>query len=187
MKRIKPASTGRVHSRSLDIATYPYVEGKLVVEGVLKDERFYKSHLMTGETRPPGILHHMIIRMVVAGPDLVIEDIEAELPQTPRDECQETYDSLKPVIGMSISAGFTNRVKTVLGGPVSCSHLVALLNSMASAAVQGFWSEIVRQPYNPEDFSEKAMEVVLNTCHVWRSDGPAVREHKERFRRETQS
>ena len=186
MMRILPPDTGKVHSRSLDIVTYPYEEGKLLVEGVLKDERFCKSHLMTGETRPPGILHHMVIRMVVAGPDLVIEDIEAELPQTPRDECRETYDSLKPVIGMSISAGFTNRVKAALAGPVSCSHLVALLNSMASAAVQGFWSEIVRRPYNPEDFSEKAMEVVLDTCHVWRSDGPAVKEHRKRFGLDTQ-
>jgi hypothetical protein len=52
---------------------------------------------------------------------------------------------------------------------------------MASAAVQGVWSDIVRRPYNPADFSEKAMEVVLDTCYVWRSDGPAVREHRKRF------
>ena len=47
-------------------------KGKLIVEGVLKDERFGPSHLMTGEIRPPGTLHHMIVRMVVAGPGLGI-------------------------------------------------------------------------------------------------------------------
>jgi len=181
MQRINPDRTGKIHARTLDIATYPHEHGKLIVEGVLKDERFCPSHLMTGEIRPPGTLHHMIVRMVVAGPDLVIEDIEASMPHTPRDECRETEESLQPVIGMSISAGFTNRVKAALSGPTGCSHLVALLLAMASAAVQGFWSDIVRQPYNPADYSHKAMEVVLDTCHVWRSDGPAVKEYREKL------
>jgi len=183
MQRIKTAGPGKVHARTIDIAVYPHGEGKLVVEGVLKDERPCRSHLMTGQTRPPGILHHMIIRMVVTGPDLVIEDIEAELPQTPRQECRETEESLQPVIGMSISAGFTRRVKTTLGGPCGCSHLTALLLAMAPAAVQGFWSNLVRVPYNPADYSEKAMEVVLDTCRVWRSDGPTVKEFREKFER----
>ena len=179
MKRIKSPGTARIHNRTLDIATYPCEDGKLIVEGELKDERFCPSHLMTGETRPPGILHHMVIRMVVAGPDLVIEDIEAELLQAPREECRETAESLQPVIGMSISAGFTNRVKAALSGPSGCSHLAALLLAMASAAVQGFWSDVVRRPYHPADYSAKALETVLDTCHVWRSDGPAVKEYRK--------
>lgn len=181
MSRIKPAAPGKVHARNIEITVYPHGEGKLILEGVLKDERTGKSHLMTGDTRPPGILHHMIVRMVVAGPDLVIEDIEAELPQTPREACRETEDSLRPIVGMSISAGFTHRVKTALGGPAGCSHLTALLLAMAPAAVQGFWSNLVRTPYNPADYSEKAMAVVLDTCRVWRSDGPLVKEYRETF------
>ena len=181
MPRIKPADPEKIHTRSIDIAVYPQGGGKLIVEGVLKDQRPCKSHLMTGETRPPGILHHMIVRMVVTGPDLVIEDIEAELPQTPRDECRETEDSLQPVIGMSISAGFTHRVKAALGGPSGCSHLAALLLAMAPAAVQGFWSNLVRTPYNPADTSEKAMAVILDTCHVLRADGPAVKKYRKKI------
>jgi len=183
MPRIKPGGPEKIHGRTIDIAVYPHEEGKLMVTGTLKDWRTGPSHLMSGETRPPGILHHMIVRMVVAGPDLVIEDIEAELPQTPREECLETDESLQPVIGMSISAGFTNRVKAVLGGPAGCSHLTALLLAMAPAAIQGFWSHIVREPYDPADYSEKAMEVVLDTCHVWRSNGPTVKEYQKKLER----
>ena len=181
MPRINPDAAEKIHIRTIDTAVYPQEQGKLIVTGTLKDLRTGPSHLMNGETRPPGLLHHMTIRMVVAGPDLVIEDIEAELPQTPREECLETEDSLQPVIGMSISTGFTNRVKSVLSGPAGCSHLTALLLAMAPAAVQGFWSHIVRKPYDPADHSEKAMEVVLDTCHVWRSDGPAVKEYREKM------
>jgi len=182
MPRINPDAADKIHARSIDIAVYPHDADKLIVAGTLKDRRTGPSHLMSGETRPPGILHHMVIRMVVAGPDLIIEDIEAELPETPREECQETEASLQPVIGMSISAGFTNRVKAALGGPAGCSHLTALLLAMAPAAIQGFWSHIVRTPYDPADYSKKAMEVVLDTCHVWRSNGPAVKAFRDKFR-----
>ena len=123
----------------------------------------------------------MAIRMVVAGPELVIEDIEVDMPQTPRADCREAETSLQPVIGMSIRAGFTNRVKEAIGGPAGCSHLVGLLLSMAPAAVQGFWSNVVRKPYNPADYSKQAMDIVLDTCHVWRSDGPLVEEYREKF------
>ncbi|MCP3955971.1 MAG: DUF2889 domain-containing protein, partial [Desulfobacterales bacterium] len=119
--------------------------------------------------------------MVVAGPELVIEDIEVEMPQTPREECRQTELSLAPVIGMPIKAGFTNRVKTAVGRAAGCSHLVGLLLAMAPAAIQGFWSNVVRRPYNPDDFAEHAMDVVLDTCHVWRSDGPTVKEYRENF------
>ncbi len=181
MPSINPDASGKIHARTIDIAVYPHAENQLIVTGTLKDRRTGPSHLMSGEVRPAGILHHMIIRMVVAGPDLVIEDIEAELPETPREECRETEESLLPVIGMSISAGFTNRVKAALGGPSGCSHLTALLLAMAPAAIQGFWSHIVREPYDPADYSEKAMEVVLDTCHVWRADGPTVKEYRDKL------
>ena len=181
MNSIKTTSARKIHSRKMDIATFSLENGKLIVEGVLKDERYFKSHLMTGDTRPPGILHHMIIRMVVVGPELVIEEIEVDMPETPRAECRETMASLQPVIGMSISAGFTNRVKKALSGPTGCSHLVGLLLAMAPAAVQGYWSDIVRKPYNPANYSKQAMDVVLDTCHVWRSDGPATKEYREKF------
>ncbi len=181
MNRIKTTTARKIHTRKIDIATFALENGKMIVEGILKDERYFKSYLMTGGTQPPGILHHMQIRMVVAGPALIIEDIEVEMPQTPRKECRETETSLQPIIGMSISAGFTNRVKAALSGPVGCSHLVGLLLAMAPAAVQGFWSDVVRKPYNPADYSKQAMDVVLDTCHVWRSDGPTVKEYREKF------
>ena len=47
MQRINPDRTGKIHARTLDIATYPHEHWKLIVEGVLKDERFCPSHLMT--------------------------------------------------------------------------------------------------------------------------------------------
>ena len=48
----------------------------------------------------------MIIRMELRGPQLVIEDIEVEMPTIPHDMCAETLKSLEPVKAMAIVSGF---------------------------------------------------------------------------------
>ena len=48
--------------------------------------------------------------------------------------------------GIKIAPGFTDKVKNMLGGTQSCSHLKTLVLSMASAAVQGFWVHRTKEP-----------------------------------------
>ena len=72
----------KIHTRTIDISIYESDSDAIVMEGVLRDERLLDSYRPTGEFFPPGTLHHMIIRMIVRGPRLVIEDI-ALRRQTP--------------------------------------------------------------------------------------------------------
>jgi hypothetical protein len=51
---------------------------------------------------------------------------------------------------------------------------------MASAAVQGFWTAIARHPPNPSMYSESTLKLVIDTCKIWRSDGPLVKKFKEK-------
>jgi hypothetical protein len=46
-----------------------------------------ETYRPTGDTHPPGTVHHMIIRMEIKGPKLVIEDIEVEMPTIPYEAC----------------------------------------------------------------------------------------------------
>jgi hypothetical protein len=133
--------------------------------------------------RPPGTVHDLVIRMRVAGPDLTIEDIDAAMDTVPRGECREVLDSLAPVKGMQIKAGFTEKVKAEVGGPKGCTHLVALLLAMAPAAVQGAWAAMAREPIDPSRYSDKALEILEDTCWLWRSEGPLMQEVRERFSR----
>ena len=118
----------------------------------------------------------MIIRIDVKGPDLVIEDIEVEMPTIPHDACIETPESLEPIKGMPIASGFTTKVKDLVGGVKGCCHLFALLTAMAPAAVQGAWSAMAREPIDPEVYMPMALGRVKNTCWVWREDGPLMQE-----------
>ncbi len=170
----------KIHTRRIDITTYEGGSGSIIVEGVLTDERLAATYRPTGEIRPPGTVHHMIIRMEVRSPKLVIEDVDVEMPTIPRQECLETLDALVPLKGLPIVSGFTNRVKDLVGGTKGCAHLVALITSMAPAAVQGAWAAMSAKRRDPATILPGALERIKDTCRVWRSDGPLVQEIEQK-------
>jgi hypothetical protein len=167
-----------IHTRTISVTTYPEDERTIVVEGRLRDDRLQEIFSVTTEEKiPPGVVHEIVLRLLVRGPRLTIEDLEVEYVHMPRDECRETLDSLRPLVGRSISPGFTSHVKKAFGGPRGCTHLNALLIAMAPAAVQGFWNHAVSRKMS----TEKAAHVMdtrllVDSCRVWRSDGPLVEE-----------
>ena len=70
------------------------------------------------------------------------------------------------------SPGFTDKVKNMLGGTRSCSHLKTLVLSMASAAVQGFWVHMTKERGSGGKTPDLMHRYVVDTCWVWRKDGP---------------
>jgi hypothetical protein len=160
MIRIDETKHEKIHTRQITVTTYDTDEDAVIVEGVLKDDRLSQIHRPTGENVPPGTVHHMIIRMKVSRPRLIIEDVDVDMLTVPQDECPETRNSLKPVIGMRISGGFTNSVKDLVGGPKGCAHLVA----------------------QPTGYVSKAMNSIVDTCRVWRKDGPKLAEAREKLK-----
>jgi hypothetical protein len=177
MAKIETNQYEKIHTRRIEVATYDCGRDGIIVEGSLKDDRLQPIHRPDGKQVEPGRVHHMIIRMQVRGPDLTIEDIDVEMPTVPYEECIETQASLEPVIGMQIASGFTNEVKDLVGGVKGCAHLVALLVSMASAAVQGAWTAVSRRPAEQSGYLDRAMEAIVDTCRVWRKDGPRFKIH----------
>lgn len=79
----------KAHTRKIDIATYESATDSVVVEGILKDDRLLETYRLDGKYMPPGTLHHMIIRIEVSGPQLLIKDIEVEMPTVPTELCKE--------------------------------------------------------------------------------------------------
>jgi len=164
----------KIHVRSVEVSTYECKEEGIIVEGVLKDERLKQYYLLSGEVHPPGTLHHMIIRMLI-GDRLAIKKIEVEMLRTPHADCTETINSLKEIEGLNIAPGFSARAKKITGGIKGCSHLTTLLLVMAPAAVQGYWSNIARKPFNDKLSRESMEKYLIDTCYTWRKDGPIMK------------
>lgn len=169
----------KIHKRKIDIVIYEGSEDSIIVEGILKDDRPLKTYRLNGDILPPRTIHQMIIRIEVKGPQLIIEDIEVEMPTVPHAVCKETLDCLKPVRGLPIVSGFTRKIKTLAGGPKGCNHLLALLTAMAPAAVQGAFSLNASKQKDPKTKESGNMERLKNTCWAWREDGPLMKVIKD--------
>jgi hypothetical protein len=171
----------RIHQRVLDLSTYALDDEKVVVEGSLRDERFRPIYELSGRKREKGVVHHMVIRLVVGGLPLRILDAEAEMPHVPLPLCVTTRESVKKIIGLKIKSGFGERVHKLIGGVEGCAHLTHLLTVMVQEALHGYWTHKMRKPGPPPGSLDEieGLSYLLNSCSLWRKDGPILHEIKE--------
>ena len=182
MQSIWKSQGEKLHTRNIKVTTYYYDEQRMIVEGFLKDDRFHESHSMTGEKFPSGAVHHMAIRLLVNCSNLLIEDIDVDLISVPREACHETIGCLAPIKGLTITKGFTAKVKKLTGGIKGCTHLVELILAMAPATIQGYATYQSRKEvvFNPKR-AKMILGFLVNTCLVWREDGPFVEMFKKKL------
>ncbi len=182
MQSIWKSKGKKLHTRHIEVTTYDYDGQRIIVEGSLRDNRFQKSHVITGETFPSGVIHHMSIRLLVNCSNLLIEDVDVDLKSVPREVCRETIDCLAPIKGLTITRGFTSKVKKLAGGNKGCTHLVELILAMAPSVIQGFGAHQSQKPSNSDsDHSRIILQFLVNTCRVWREDGPVVERFKKKL------
>ncbi|MBN2078689.1 MAG: DUF2889 domain-containing protein [Spirochaetes bacterium] len=174
----------KAHERRITVSTYEAGRDRVIIEGRLVDDRLNEYYLVTGEKRPPGEIHHMVVRLLVHTNTFAIEDVEVEMVRTPRDECRELQGSLGVIKGERIVRGFSRRMRDLLGGVRGCTHLLALLLDMGPAALQGIFSNRARSPMDVASMlgdparTEFFLATLLDTCRVWRKDGPAMKRLK---------
>jgi len=171
----------RIHQRILDLSTYALDEERVVVEGSLRDERFRPIYELSGRKREQGVIHHMIIRLLVGGSPIRILDAEAEMRQVPIPLCVTTQQSVKKIIGLKIKSGFGEKVHKLIGGVKGCAHLTHLLVVMVQEALHGYWTHKMRKPGPPPASVEEidGLPYLLNSCSMWRKDGPIMQEIKD--------
>jgi hypothetical protein len=180
MESIWKSKGKKLHARKIEVSTYNYDGQRLIVEGVLKDDRFQVSYVFTGETFPRGVFHHMAVRLLVNCSNLMIEDVDVELLFVPREVCREMIDCLAGIKGLTITKGFTLRVKKIAGGKKGCTHLVELLQAMAPAVFQGVGAFRSQKPSDiDQDHAKMMVKYLVNTCLTWREDGPVVEVFKK--------
>jgi len=177
------------HTRKIDMAIFEADEDHIVVEGRLIDDREKDYFLISGEQRAAGELHNIVVRMLLKVPEMMIEDIEAEMDSVPRDECHQTMESINSVKGLLIERGFVNSVYSLIGGTKGCSHIAHLITSMGPASLQGYWALKAQKPVSGENIESEIERIdqmrfkLLNTCYVWRKDGPAFNRLQDVSRR----
>lgn len=175
MSRLKKmVANPPVHQRKIEIRTYPVEKGQLIVEGHLTDDRLVAGFHWDGRPRPPGVVHHLIVRLLIGQWPPKILEAEAEMLDIPHELCLTVAETVKKITGITVSAGFSDQIKKRLGGVEGCSHLMHLILAMGPAALHGYWTQHSRQPRPvPQSLEDvQGLSLLINSCQLWRKDGP---------------
>ena len=147
---------------------------------------------MVHDVKPPGLyvdddpdplsMHRMRVELEIEYPALVIRAVDVEFDDFPQTLCPMIADDYGALVGVSITRGFTHRVRELFGGPRGCAHVTALLQAMAPAVVQSTWSMGIlnqREATAGDDAEAPAgarrQPPPADSCHVWAADGELVR------------
>jgi hypothetical protein len=165
-----------VHTREISMRTSDLGNHTILVEGSLIDHRYLARRSEVAEK--PELVHHMTIQLKVKGPRMLIEQAGASMPHHPRKECTEVLPWIRKLEGLEIAPGYSVKVKRIVGGVRGCAHLTSLVISMGESAVQGYWTAYVEET-RETGLPEQTIKKFINTCHLWKEDGPIVKELRE--------
>ena len=165
-----------VHTREISMRTSDLGDHYILVEGSLIDHRYRRRQEEGSEESQ--LVHHMVIRLKVKGPGMLIEQAEATMPHHPREECPEMLPWIRNLEGLEIAPGYSMKVKKAIGGTKGCAHLTSLVIAMGESAVQGYWAAY-ESDRKKTGLREQTIKKFINTCHLWKEDGPIVRGLRE--------
>ncbi|NDI15265.1 MAG: DUF2889 domain-containing protein [Actinobacteria bacterium] len=172
----------RIHTRRYEVRAFRKADDCLMLRGVVVDEKPVGLYI---ESDPdPLWMHHMILDLEIHFPTLVIQKANVQFNEHPHLSCTGIVDHYKELEGMSITRGFTSKVKELFAGPRGCTHTTALLQAMAPVAVQSMWSMRVASARargvsleSMGDGPQTASPV--NTCHMWEESGELATSMRE--------
>jgi hypothetical protein len=165
-----------VHTREISMRTSDLGNHTILVEGNLIDHRY--RAVPSKVLEECELVHHMVIQLKVRGPGMVIEKAEATMPHHPREECPGVLPWIRKLEGLAIAPGYSMKIKKIIGGVKGCAHLTSLVSAMGESAVQGYWTAYVAER-SKKGLPEQTIRKFINTCHLWKEDGPIVRELRE--------
>jgi hypothetical protein len=127
-----------IHHRVIDMRAYARDDGLYDVEAHLIDTKpFQFERVGSIAPVPPGqALHDLRIRLTVDS-GYVVRAIEASSDVTPYGICKEAEATLSVLVGEKIARGWSAKVKELLRGAASCTHLMEMLIPLATTALQG--------------------------------------------------
>jgi len=173
-----PNSTARkeLHTRQITCTGFKRDDGLWDVDAHITDVKTYSfENAHRGTIEPGEPVHDMWIRITV-NDQLVVQNCIAVTDKSPFACCPNITPIFKKLIGEKIAAGWTMRVKKLVGGLQGCTHLADLLGPATTTIFQTMSSMSQKQQSNvqPRPF-------FLNGCHAWDTNGKQVQTHYPDF------
>ena len=177
-----PALREAVHTRSIVCRSFRRDDGLIDVDGRFIDTRpFAYDNDFRGSSPPGSALHNMQLRLTLDRQRCIVALVSA-MPNTPYAGCAEVNGNFQRLVGLSVGRGFKKAVRERLGGIDGCTHVLALLDTLAAAAAQAFASNnyAPRRPADAAPVRVFQIDALVDTCWSYRSDGPVMQQLKSR-------
>ena len=155
-----------IHRRQLDLRFYRRSDGLYEVEGSLMDTKThpFRRQLAQEDTPPGEPLHDISLRLVL-DESLHVRDAIASMRVTPFGVCRGAAETVAQLKGLRIGPGWNSKVRQLLGGAASCTHLAELLGPMATTAFQGLAPQRQARINDPERVQERTAKV--DSCYAY--------------------
>lgn len=162
-----------LHHRQIDLRFYRRADGLYEIEGRLEDTKShpFRRQLSSEDTPPGEHVHDITVRLVI-DEDMRVHDASATMAATPFGVCRGAVDTLAPLKGLRIGAGWGRQVRQLLGGAASCTHIVELLGPMATTAFQGLAPQRLASINTPGNDAQRQAKV--DSCYAYAAEREVV-------------
>ena len=170
-----PAARREIHERAIDMHVFARDDGLYDIEAHLIDRKpfpFWREQ--RDEPIPPGQPAHDISIRLAVDKTYVVQRIEASSDTTPFALCREAERTLAVLVGERLASGWSSKVKSALRGAASCTHLMEMLITLATPAVQGIRG-LARERKIVTD--EKTVLGKLDSCYAYSRERAVVKVH----------
>ncbi len=160
------------HVRHIECHGYRREDGLWDIEGHLTDIKTYPfDNAYRGLIEPGVPAHDMWIRLTVDA-ELTIRTAEASTEAGPYEICPAAALPMAELTGMMIGPGWRRAVQKRVGGTKGCTHLVEMLQPLATVAFQTVYADL--KAWRSKTPSTKPPQ--LGSCYALRTDGEVVKD-----------
>ena len=177
-----PEEREAVHTRSIVCRSFRRHDGLIEIDARFIDTRpFAYVNEFRGACEAGSALHNMQMRVTMDRNRHIVA-VASAMPGTPYSTCTGVNPNFQRLVGLSVGRGFRKALRERLGGVEGCTHMLALLDAVAAAAMQAFASDsnAPRQPGAAPPVKVWKIESLIDTCWSYRADGEVMQQLRRR-------
>jgi hypothetical protein len=164
--------------RTVTCEGYSRADGLMDIEGHLVDVRDYDmNNEWRGCLKAGDAAHDMWVRLTI-DEQLTIVEAVSSTDGAPYPTCRDITPHTQRLVGLKIVGGFKREMRARIGNTEGCTHIVALMDELASVAIQTLAGSRrdrgTREQLSTFNVRDPSRPALLDTCHSYAADSPII-------------
>ena len=170
------------HTRRIESNGYRREDGLWDIEARIVDTKpFRYTDWERGLMEPGRPVHDMEVRLTIDD-GMVVRDVATATNHAPYNICHDAGPRFEALIGLKIGGGWRQKTREAVGGTKGCTHMVELLDVLATVAFQTM--SLGAEADKADGKTSWAVEgrpYFLNGCYSWDVSREVVKRHLPQF------